>query len=136
MKPWRTLDKPLPAATPLRRADDQAGEIESNMTKEEYFAVVARAKEYIAAGDVFQVVPSQRFRRAFTPAAFFALPGAAPAEPLALSLLSVHAGFCRSSAPARKSWCACATARSPSGPSPAPGRAARPRPKTRRWRKN
>ena len=35
------------------------------MTKDEYFAVVARAKEYIQAGDIFQVVPSQRFRRPF-----------------------------------------------------------------------
>src|SRR4051812_20049076 len=39
--------------------------IDSNMTKDEYFGVVARAKEYILAGDVFQVVPSQRFRRPF-----------------------------------------------------------------------
>ena len=39
---------------------------ESNMTKAEFLDVVARAKEYIAAGDVFQVVPSQRFRRPFT----------------------------------------------------------------------
>jgi anthranilate synthase component 1 len=39
--------------------------VESNMTKAEYFEVVARAKEYIMAGDVFQVVPSQRFRRPF-----------------------------------------------------------------------
>ncbi|HKX65206.1 MAG TPA: chorismate-binding protein, partial [Rhizomicrobium sp.] len=39
--------------------------IQSNMTKDEYFAVVARAKDYIMAGDVFQVVPSQRFRRPF-----------------------------------------------------------------------
>ena len=29
-------------------------------------SIVERAKEYIRAGDVFQVVPSQRFRRAFT----------------------------------------------------------------------
>src|SRR3569833_3770045 len=36
------------------------------MTKDEYFDVVRRAKEYIAAGDVFQVGPSQRFRRPFT----------------------------------------------------------------------
>ena len=35
------------------------------MTKAEYFDVVARAKEYIRAGDIFQVVPSQRFRRPF-----------------------------------------------------------------------
>ena len=40
--------------------------IESNMTRPEYFAALARAKEYIMAGDIFQVVLSQRFRRAFT----------------------------------------------------------------------
>lgn len=34
---------------------------ESNMTKEEYCAMVDKAKEYIAAGDIFQVVLSQRF---------------------------------------------------------------------------
>jgi len=33
----------------------------SNTTREEYYAMVRKAKEYIAAGDVFQVVPSQRF---------------------------------------------------------------------------
>jgi anthranilate synthase component 1 len=54
---------PHPAPTP---ADLPTGvAIESNMTKDEYFAVVARAKDYIMAGDVFQVVPSQRFRRPF-----------------------------------------------------------------------
>jgi anthranilate synthase component 1 len=37
----------------------------SNMTKPEFLAMVARAKEYIAAGDVFQVVPSQRFEAPF-----------------------------------------------------------------------
>jgi anthranilate synthase component 1 len=36
----------------------------SNFTKERYCAVVERAKEYIHAGDVFQMVPSQQFRRA------------------------------------------------------------------------
>ncbi len=40
--------------------------VQSNMTKAEFFDVVARAKEYIASGDVFQVVPSQRFSRPFT----------------------------------------------------------------------
>jgi anthranilate synthase component I len=39
--------------------------VESNMTREDYYAMVARAKEYIMAGDIFQVVPSQRFRRPF-----------------------------------------------------------------------
>jgi anthranilate synthase component 1 len=54
---------PHPAPTPANLPVGVA--IESNMTKDEYFDVVARAKEYIAAGDVFQVVPSQRFRRPF-----------------------------------------------------------------------
>ncbi len=37
--------------------------IESNFTKQEYEAAVQRAKEYIAAGDIIQSVPSQRFSR-------------------------------------------------------------------------
>jgi anthranilate synthase component 1 len=35
--------------------------ISSNTTREGYMTMVAKAKEYIAAGDVIQVVPSQRF---------------------------------------------------------------------------
>jgi anthranilate synthase component 1 len=35
----------------------------SNFTQERYCAVVERARKYIYAGDVFQVVPSQQFRR-------------------------------------------------------------------------
>jgi anthranilate synthase component I len=38
---------------------------ESNTSKAEYLEFVRRAKDYIAAGDIFQVVPSQRFRRPF-----------------------------------------------------------------------
>jgi anthranilate synthase component I len=38
----------------------------SSTTHDEYLAIVERAKEYIRAGDIFQVVPSQRFRRPFT----------------------------------------------------------------------
>ena len=34
---------------------------ESNFTKSDYETAVRRAKEYIAAGDIIQVVPSQRF---------------------------------------------------------------------------
>jgi anthranilate synthase component 1 len=36
-------------------------EVKSNLTREEYHAMVEKAKEYIVAGDIFQVVPSQRF---------------------------------------------------------------------------
>ncbi|PWR25844.1 anthranilate synthase component I [Zavarzinia aquatilis] len=38
---------------------------QSNMSRGDYHAMVAKAKEYIAAGDIFQVVPSQRFRLPF-----------------------------------------------------------------------
>ena len=38
----------------------------SNTTPEDYMAMVRRAKDYIAAGDIFQVVLSQRFSAPFT----------------------------------------------------------------------
>ena len=38
---------------------------ESNVTRAAYHAMVEQAKEYIRAGDIFQVVPSQRFRLPF-----------------------------------------------------------------------
>jgi anthranilate synthase component 1 len=37
----------------------------SPVSREAYWAIVERAKEYIRAGDVFQVVPSHRFRATF-----------------------------------------------------------------------
>ncbi len=39
------------------------GELQSSVTQAEYEARVRRAREYIAAGDIFQVVPSQRLSR-------------------------------------------------------------------------
>ena len=39
----------------------ESPQFESNLTKEEFEAMVARIIEYIYAGDAFQVVPSQRF---------------------------------------------------------------------------
>jgi len=39
----------------------EAPEFESNMSREEFEAAVARIVEYVHAGDAFQVVPSQRF---------------------------------------------------------------------------
>jgi anthranilate synthase component 1 len=38
----------------------------SNTTREEYHNMVTRAKKFIEAGDIFQVVPSQRFNTPFT----------------------------------------------------------------------
>ncbi|MCV2873179.1 anthranilate synthase component I [Defluviimonas sp. WL0050] len=42
------------------------GEMKSNFTPEGYRAAVEKAKEYIRAGDIFQVVPSQRWTADFT----------------------------------------------------------------------
>jgi anthranilate synthase component 1 len=44
--------------------------VESNTTHADYLGMVEKAKDYIRAGDIFQVVPSQRFRRAFSLAPF------------------------------------------------------------------
>jgi anthranilate synthase component 1 len=47
---------------PGREAEEAAGiSFESNMTREQFEANVARIIEYIRAGDAYQVVPSQRF---------------------------------------------------------------------------
>src|SRR5262247_383547 len=62
------LDAPLPHATSMSGIDLALPDVCSNTTPAEYMAMVERGKEYIAAGDVFQVVLSQRF------AAPFALP--------------------------------------------------------------
>lgn len=41
------------------------GEARSNTTREEYHAMVDKAEEYIRAGDIFQMVPAQRFETSF-----------------------------------------------------------------------
>ena len=53
---------------PQTTADDvlDLPEPESNMTQPEFFNMVEKAKDYILAGDVFQVVLSQRFKLPFT----------------------------------------------------------------------
>jgi anthranilate synthase component 1 len=38
----------------------------SNFTHSEYLSIIRRVKDYIIAGDVFQVVPSQRWKQSFT----------------------------------------------------------------------
>ena len=55
------LDRGLPAE-PALPPGPLSGEATSNTTADAYRAMVERAREYIAAGDIFQVVPSQRWR--------------------------------------------------------------------------
>ncbi|MDR3528605.1 MAG: anthranilate synthase component I [Rhizomicrobium sp.] len=59
------LERPLPMSPALPDMALENGPVESNMSHDDYIAMVGKAKEYILAGDVFQVVPSQRFRRPF-----------------------------------------------------------------------
>ena len=65
----RELDRPL---STTYRADQTALEITSNVSKEEFERIVRTAKEYIAAGDIYQVVLSQRFETRFGADAFMA----------------------------------------------------------------
>jgi len=58
------LGRALPATPAL--PDLEKLEVVSNTSREDYFAMVARAKDYITAGDIFQVVLSQRFEADFT----------------------------------------------------------------------
>ncbi len=59
------LDEPVPHAPlpPARKLT--APKPASNTTEAEFMAMVAKAKEYIRAGDIFQVVLSQRFSTPF-----------------------------------------------------------------------
>ncbi len=57
------LEQPVPKLT---GAPQPPLAITSNMSEPEFLGVVETAKEYIRAGDVFQVVPSQRFEAPFT----------------------------------------------------------------------
>jgi anthranilate synthase component I len=58
----RKLEGPLPK--PHHTRGGKPLKVESNFTKAKYMAAVEKAKEYIRAGDIFQVVPSQRFSAA------------------------------------------------------------------------
>lgn len=59
------LERPLPLEAQSPAPEIGAGQAVSNTTPEEYASMVAQAKEYIQAGDVFQVVLSQRFEAPF-----------------------------------------------------------------------
>jgi anthranilate synthase component 1 len=64
------LERPLPIEERLDPTSIAIEPAVSNTTPDEFAAMVARAKEYIQAGDVFQVVLSQRFETAFPLPAF------------------------------------------------------------------
>jgi anthranilate synthase component 1 len=57
------LHAPLPELPPVGDSGLAEPEFVSNFTQSEYEEIVRKAKKYIAAGDIFQVVPSQRLSR-------------------------------------------------------------------------
>ena len=59
----RQLSTPLDSARPARKTSRRRPplRVTSNMTRPQYIAAVRKSKEYIRAGDIFQVVISQRF---------------------------------------------------------------------------
>ena len=59
------LAQPLAASGVVFEGSDAPLAVSSNMTPEEYRRRVEKAKDYIRAGDIFQVVPSQRFSAPF-----------------------------------------------------------------------
>src|SRR6056297_3424416 len=62
----RDLERALPQSSrSLGEAHEDAAPV-SNFTQQGYKAAVETAKEYIRAGDIFQVVPSQRWTQPFT----------------------------------------------------------------------
>ncbi|CRL09398.1 anthranilate synthase component I [Phaeobacter italicus] len=61
----RDLERAMPAESrDLGDAHEVAPPV-SNFTKDGYMAAVEKAKDYIRAGDIFQVVPAQRWTQAF-----------------------------------------------------------------------
>ncbi len=62
------LKQPLPAGE--SRDANEMPEPVSNMSRDDFHQMVLKAKDYILAGDVFQVVLSQRFAVPFKPPAF------------------------------------------------------------------
>ncbi len=63
-----SLQQPATSTQPMVHMVDSATPaltFTPNMRREEYHAMVEKAKDYIVAGDIFQVVPSQRFSTPF-----------------------------------------------------------------------
>jgi len=60
------LRSPQQTHAALRRPPPPSTALESNVTRAEYETDVSRIREYIAAGDVYQVNLSQRFHATFT----------------------------------------------------------------------
>ncbi|MAY47348.1 MAG: anthranilate synthase component I, partial [Rhodobacteraceae bacterium] len=61
----RDLDRALPGQSREMGEEEVQADPVSNFTQDSYKAAVEKAKDYIRAGDIFQVVPSQRWSQRF-----------------------------------------------------------------------
>lgn len=66
----QALEQAIPLTVQADGTDPLSITPQSNTTEADYFAMVEKAKSYIAAGDIFQVVLSQRFETEFHLPAF------------------------------------------------------------------
>jgi anthranilate synthase component 1 len=66
----RRLKTPLALQEKKSKARQAGFTVKSNFSEKRFCRMVARAKEYIRAGDIIQVVPSQRFQTRFACAEF------------------------------------------------------------------
>ena len=64
MDAQRALDRAMPAHRALADVQEPAAPV-SNFTHQGYLDAVEKAKDYIRAGDIFQVVPAQRWTQEF-----------------------------------------------------------------------
>lgn len=60
----KRLQKPL--STQKQKSKPAPLQIQSNTSKKKFFEMIEKSKAYIQAGDIFQVVPSQRWETPFT----------------------------------------------------------------------
>ena len=65
MDATRALERPVPADSRQLANPDPLAPEQSNFSHDGYLDAVEKAKEYIRAGDIFQVVPSQRWTQDF-----------------------------------------------------------------------
>lgn len=65
MDATRALERPVPADSRQLANPDPLAPEQSNFSHQGYLDAVEKAKEYIRAGDIFQVVPSQRWTQDF-----------------------------------------------------------------------
>jgi anthranilate synthase component 1 len=106
----RALDEPLPHNGALSTKKLVQPEPTSNTSPDEYKEMVARAKEFIRAGDIFQVVLSQRFSAPFALPSFALYRALRRTNPSPFLFHLDLGGFALVDR-ARKFSCACATAR-------------------------